>query len=157
MCDRKMTWDELCAEMVKQRKRAEKAEAERDECERQFQREVREVGMEMTRAEKAEAERDGYKHQIEAADSILETYGTSGPLLHDRVFKVTGRLEAKGEELEAEQKKLVEVLRWYAEKAHAITRCWKAKPPKIDAAIAAIMELSFDGGQRADQLLEKKS
>ena len=29
--DRQMTWDELCAEMVKQRKRAEKAEAERDE------------------------------------------------------------------------------------------------------------------------------
>ena len=25
--DRQMTWDELCAEMVKQRKRAEKAEA----------------------------------------------------------------------------------------------------------------------------------
>lgn len=30
MCDRPMTWDELCAEMVKQRKRAEKAEVERE-------------------------------------------------------------------------------------------------------------------------------
>ena len=28
--DRPMTWDELCLEMVKQRKRAEKAEAERE-------------------------------------------------------------------------------------------------------------------------------
>ena len=33
MCDRPMTWDELCAEMVKQRKRAEKAEARVKELE----------------------------------------------------------------------------------------------------------------------------
>lgn len=121
MCDRPMTWDELCAEMVKQRKRAEKAEAERD----------------------------GYKNQIKAADNIIKTYGIDGPLPHDRVFTLI-------QHFEFEIEKLKEVLKWYAEKAHAITRFWTAKPPKIDAAVAIMTELTLDDGQRAHGLLEEK-
>lgn len=83
---------------------------------------------------------------LEAANArLIRDANTSNRLIGERCEQLEAELAASREREQA----LREALQWYGEKATALQRYASAKPPKDQAMMAVVTELTLDAGARA--------